>query len=64
MVGIREAPPEVVVRALFTKEALADYLRVSVYTVKRLVQDGVLTAIKVAPQVWSRRRHLCITRRR
>ena len=48
---IQEAPPEVVVRALFTKETLADYLRVSVYTVQRLVQDGVLTAIKVGSQV-------------
>jgi excisionase family DNA binding protein len=48
---VQEAPPEVVVRALFTKETLADYLRVSVYTVQRLVQDGVLTAIKVGSQV-------------
>ena len=48
---IAEAPPELVVRALFTKETLADYLRVSVYTVQRLVQDGVLTAIKVGNQV-------------
>lgn len=48
---IDERPPEVVVRALFTKETLADYLRVSVYTVQRLVQDGVLTAIKVGNQV-------------
>ncbi len=48
---IEEGPPEVVVRALFTKETLAEYLRVSVYTVQRLVQDGVLTAIKVGNQV-------------
>lgn len=48
---IDDAPPEVVVRALFTKDTLADYLRVSVYTVQRLVQDGVLTAIKVGNQV-------------
>ncbi len=48
---IQEAPPEVIIRSLFTKETLADYLRVSVYTVQRLVQDGVLTAIKVGSQV-------------
>jgi excisionase family DNA binding protein len=48
---IEECPPEVVVRALFTKETLAEYLRVSVYTVMRLVQDGMLTAIKVGNQV-------------
>ncbi len=48
---VDERPPEVVVRALFTKETLADYLRVSVYTVQRLVQDGSLTAIKVGNQV-------------
>lgn len=48
---IEDAPPEVVVRALFTKDTLAAYLRVSVYTVQRLVQDGVLTAIKVGNQV-------------
>ena len=48
---IDERPPEVVLHALFTKETLADYLRVSVYTVQRLVQDGSLTAIKVGSQV-------------
>ena len=48
---IDERPPEVILRALFTKETLADYLRVSVYTVQRLVQDGSLTAIKVGNQV-------------
>ncbi len=48
---VDDAPPEVVVRALFTKETLADYLQVSVYTVQRLVQDGVLIAIKVGNQV-------------
>ena len=48
---IDEVPPEVVVRALFTKETLAEYLRISVYTVQRLVQDGSLTAIKVGSQV-------------
>ncbi len=48
---VDERPPEVVLRALFTKETLADYLRVSVYTVQRLVQDGSLTAIKVGSQV-------------
>ncbi len=48
---VEEGPAEVVIRALFTKETLAEYLRVSVYTVQRLVQDGVLTAIKVGNQV-------------
>ena len=48
---ISAAPPEVIVQGLFTKETLAEYLCVSVYTVQRLVQDGVLTAIKVGNQV-------------